>query len=138
MHSYESLLHCYQGLSSLGYKCFRANIQVHVQGNKGTVQFSNQCALDFSIFCTKTRSVIPKFVNGKTLKKRVNLPDFKFCLPKLIKYFPIWCNVKFSLLFRIVYCSENRLTINITPYGEFFFYYLTYRDEIKDLQGYIF
>ena len=26
----------------------------------------------------------------------------------------------FSLLFCIVYCSENRLKINITPYGEIF------------------
>ena len=26
----------------------------------------------------------------------------------------------FSLLFYIVYCSENRLKINITPYGEFY------------------
>ena len=31
----------------------------------------------------------------------------------------------------------NRLKINITPYGEFF-YYLTYRDKIKNLEGYIF
>ena len=30
---------------------------------------SNQCALDVSIFFPKTRSVIPKFVNGKNFKK---------------------------------------------------------------------
>ena len=35
----------------------------------------------------------------------------------------------FSLLVCIVYCSENRLKINITPYGEIF-YYLTYQDKI--------
>ena len=35
-----------------------------------------------------------------------------------------------SLLFWIVYCSENRLKINITPYGEIF-YYLTYRNKFK-------
>ena len=33
------------------------------------VQFSNQCALDVSIFSPKTRNVITKFVNGKTSKK---------------------------------------------------------------------
>ena len=35
----------------------------------------------------------------------------------------------FSLLLCIVYCSENRFKINITPY-EKNFYYLTYQDKI--------
>ena len=37
-------------------------------------------------------------------------------------------NVKFSFLFCIVYCSENRLKINVTPNGDFYYYYSTYRD----------
>ena len=44
---------------------------------------------------------------------------------------------QFSLLFCIVYCSGNRLKINMTPYLENV-YYLTYRDKIKNLVGYIF
>ena len=35
----------------------------------------------------------------------------------------------FSLLFWIIYYSENRLQINITPCGEIF-HYLTYQDKI--------
>ena len=41
-----------------------------------------------------------------------------------------------SLPFSIVYCSENRSKINITPYGENF-YYKTYQDKIQNLEGYI-
>ena len=41
----------------------------------------------------------------------------------------MWCNVKFSLLFYIVKCSENRHKINIAPHGENV-YYLTYQDKI--------
>ena len=55
--------------------------------------------------------------------------EFNVCSPEvlaigkfLIKHFPIWCNVDFGSVFRfifcIVYCSENRLKINITPYWE--------------------
>ena len=35
----------------------------------------------------------------------------------------------FSLLFCIAYCSENRLKINITPYGEIF-----YRDLLTEIK----
>ena len=40
----------------------------------------------------------------------------------------------FSLLSCIVYCSENRLKINTTPYGENI-YYLTDRGKILNLEG---
>ena len=43
----------------------------------------------------------------------------------------------FSLMFCIVYGSENRLKVNIRPYGDFF-YYLIYRDKISNLEGNIF
>ena len=39
-------------------------------------------------------------------------------------------------IFCIAYCSENRLKINVKSYGEHF-YYLTYRDKIFNLEGYI-
>ena len=63
---------------------------------------------------------IPKIFSVKEKKKKKsNLPDFKFYPSNLTsKNFPDMCNVKFSLLFCIVYCSVNRLKINITPYGE--------------------
>ena len=41
-------------------------------------------------------------------------------------------------LFCIVYCSENRLKINITLYVFFYYMYLIYRDKIYNLEGYIF
>ena len=120
MHSYESLLHCYQGLISLRYKCPRAIYRYMYKEIK--VQYSSRInvRLIFLFFARKPEVSYQNLLMVKTFKK-VNLPDFKFYLLKLIKYFPIWCNVKFSLLFSIVYCSENRLTINITPYGDFFF-----------------
>ena len=36
--------------------------------------------------------------------------------------------MKYKMPFCVVYCSENILKINITPYGEMF--YLTYLDKI--------
>ena len=39
--------------------------------------------------------------------------------------------------FCIAYCSENKLKINITPYGEKF-YHLTYEDKNLNLASYIF
>ena len=61
---------------------------------------------------------------------KFNPPDFIF-YPSLFtnKNFSTWSNVMLSLLVCIVYCSENRLEINITPYEENK-YYLTYRDKI--------
>ena len=53
--------------------------------------------------------------------KNCNPPDVK-CYPSKLtnEIVPIWCNVKFSLLLCIVYCSENRFKINST-HGEFFY-----------------
>ena len=75
----------------------------------------------------------------KKKKKSVNFsqkstpPYFRFYPSKLTdKIFPKWCNVKFSLLFYIVSCSES--WHNIASYGDFF-YYLTCQDEIQNLEG---
>ena len=66
----------------------------------------------------KTGSPSQNFLSVKNFSK-CNPPDF-IPVSQVIKNFPIWCNVEFSLLFCIVYCSENRLKINITPYWIFF------------------
>ena len=69
----------------------------------------------------ENRKSIPILFNGKNLLKNVNLHIVNFIpVSQLIKRFPIWYNVKFSSRFCIVYGSENRLKINITPHGIFF------------------
>ena len=51
----------------------------------------------------ENRKTIPKCLSGIKLFKNVTLQILNFIpINKLIKFFPIWCNVKFSLLFCIV------------------------------------
>ena len=46
-----------------------------------------------------------------------------------IKVYVYWGHNPLNLFVYIVYCCENRLKINITPYGEFF-YYSTYQERV--------
>ena len=38
--------------------------------------------------------------------KKCNLPDFKFYLDKLLKKFPIWCNVNFESVLILLLCTD--------------------------------
>ena len=75
---------------------------------------SNQCALDVSVIYGKPE-VHPKIFSGKKTFKKCKPSDFKFYPSKLTinKTFP-YNNVKLSVLFCIVYGSENGLKFNIT------------------------
>ena len=97
--------------------CFKRNFTAHFRESpwrSARVHMYIMRTWKFPLFPENQKS-IPKFCIGKKLLKNVTLQ----------------CNVKFSLLFLhcYLYCSENRLKINITLYGENF-YYLTYQNKI--------
>ena len=77
----------------------------------------------------ENRKSIPWFLRGKILLKNVTLKSLNFIsVSKLTKIFPF--GVMLSLgSFVLVIAVKTRLKINITPYGEMF-YYLTYQDKI--------
>ena len=60
--------------------------------------------------------------NQKFIPNILSVKHFLNFIPVslLIDIFPVWCNVKFSLPFCIVQCSENRHKISIAPYRDIF------------------
>ena len=64
----------------------------------------------------QNRKPIPIFLSVKKTFQDCNPPDFKFYPSKLSnKNFPIWCNVKFSLLFVLTneVKTDTKLTLHI-------------------------
>ena len=70
---------------------------------------------------------IPKFLSGKNLYKKCNPPDVKFYVSILtIQNFPPYGVLlilgQFSLLFCIVYCSEEDSKFTLHHMGILFYY----------------
>ena len=100
------------------------NLMIIIRNSIGHRKCNVQC---FRYFW-KTGSTSQNFSVVKNFQKW-NLPDFKFYLSMITNFFFLSYGAMVilglcSMLFSIVYCSENRLKINITPYGDFFLFYL--------------
>ena len=79
------------------------------------------------VYCAKTGSPSQNVKVIKKLLKNVTLQILNFIpVNKLIKSFPMWCNVSF---FIAVFYWKKRHKINIAPHRENL-HYLTYRDTI--------
>ena len=78
-----------------------------------TVYSSSRINTHLMFSLTENKKYFTNCFSGKKTFKNCN-PDFTFYHSKLTnKNFPVWCNVKFSLLFCILYCSKTDLKLTL-------------------------
>ena len=79
-----------------------------------------ECALHISVI-SENRKSISKLFYGKITFQKCNPPDFKFYPSKLTnKFFPMWCNVKFYLLFVLFNAVKTDSKLALHHLGIFF------------------